>query len=60
MGSIFDFNGIENCEQAIRKTWDEFRECLATGAFSYDEIEKAKKQKFLTPEASRCEPAPRP
>lgn len=42
MGSIFDFNGIENCEQAIRKTWDEFRECLATGAFSYDEIEKAK------------------
>ena len=28
MGSIFDFNGIENCEQAIRKTWDEFRECL--------------------------------
>ena len=47
MGSIFDFNGIENCEQAIRKTWDEFRECLATGAFSYDEIEKAKKQKFL-------------
>ena len=47
MGSIFDFNGIENCEQAIRKTWDEFRECLATGAFSYDEIEKAKEQKFL-------------
>lgn len=47
MGSIFDFNDIENCEQAIRKTWDEFRECLATGAFSYDEIEKAKEQKFL-------------
>ena len=45
MGSIFDFNGIENCEQAIRKTWDEFRDCLATGAFSY-EIEKAKEQKF--------------
>ena len=47
MGSIIDFSGIENCEQAIRKTWDEFRECLAAGVFSYDEIEKAKKQKFL-------------
>ena len=47
MGSIFDFNSIENCEQAIRKTWDEFRKCLATGEFSYDEIEKAKKQKFI-------------
>ena len=42
MGSIIDFSGIENCEQAIRKTWDEFRECLAAGVFSYDEIEKAK------------------
>ena len=47
MGSIIDFSGIKNCEQAIRKTWDEFRECLAAGVFSYDEIEKAKKQKFL-------------
>ena len=46
MGSIIDFSGIKNCEQAIRKTWDEFRECLAAGVFSYDEIEKAKSDKI--------------
>ena len=28
MGSIFDFNDIENCEQVIRKTWYEFRRFL--------------------------------
>lgn len=44
MGNIFDFSGIEKSEQTIRKTWSEFRECLANGLFSYDEIEKAKKQ----------------
>lgn len=47
MGNIFDFSGIEKSEQTIRKTWSEFRECLANGLFSYDEIEKAKKQTFL-------------
>ena len=47
MGNIFDFSGIEKSEQTIRKTWSEFRKCLANGLFSYDEIEKAKKQTFL-------------
>ena len=47
MGNIFDFNGIEGSEKAIRKTWDEFRECLANGIFSYNEIDKAKQQTFL-------------
>lgn len=47
MGNIFDFSGIENSEDTIRKTWNEFRECLANGLFSYKEIDKAKQQTFL-------------
>jgi len=47
MGNIFDFSSIKNSEQTIRNTWNEFRECLANGSFSYNEIEKAKKQTFL-------------
>ena len=47
MGNIFDFSGIKNGESMIRNTWNEFRECLANVLFSYNEIEKAKKQTFL-------------
>lgn len=47
MEKIFDFSGIENSENTIKKTWSEFRECLAKGLFSYDEIDKAKHQTFL-------------
>lgn len=47
MGRIFDFSGIENSENTIKKTWNEFRECLARGLFSYEEIDKAKQQTFL-------------
>lgn len=47
MENIFDFRGIENSEKNIRKTWNEFRDCLANGLFSYKEIEKAKEQTFL-------------
>lgn len=47
MENIFDFNGIENNEKTIRKTWNEFIECLANRVFSYNEIDKAKQQTFL-------------
>ena len=47
MRNIFDFSGIEKSEQSIRKTWNDFRECLANGQFTYNEVEKAKKQTFL-------------
>lgn len=47
MGNIFDFSGIDKSEKTIRKTWNEFRDCLATGLFSYKEIDKAKEQVFL-------------
>ncbi|MCI5727789.1 MAG: RES family NAD+ phosphorylase [Clostridium sp.] len=47
MGQIFDFSEIEKSEKTIRKTWSEFREALASGSFTYDEIEKAKKCTFL-------------
>ena len=46
-GSFFDFGNIKNNERTIRKTWDEFRDALAMGNFSYDDIEKAKKCTFL-------------
>ena len=47
MGNIFDFSNIENSEKTIRKTWCEFRECLAKGLFTYEEIDRAKEQVFL-------------
>lgn len=47
MDHFFDFGDIKNNERIIRKTWDEFRDALAIGVFSYDDIEKAKKCMFL-------------
>lgn len=47
MGNIFDFSNIENIEKTIRKTWNEFRDCLAKGLFTYEEIDCAKEQTFL-------------
>ena len=47
MGNVFDFSNIENSEKTIRKTWCEFRECLAKGLFTYEEIDRAKEQVFL-------------
>lgn len=47
MGQIFDFSEIEKSEKTIRKTWSEFRDALAKGKFSFDEVEKAKGYTFL-------------
>lgn len=47
MVNIFDFGNIESSEKAIRKTWCEFRESLAKGEFTYEEIDRAKEQVFL-------------
>lgn len=41
MGQIFDFSEIEKSEKTIRKTWSEFRDALAKGLFTFDEVEKA-------------------
>lgn len=47
MEKIFDFSGIENSEKTIRKTWSAFRDSLAQGLFTYEEIDRAKEQTFL-------------
>ena len=47
MGPIFDFSKSEKSEKAIRKTWAEFRDALAKGLFTFDEVEKAKEYTFL-------------
>ena len=47
MDKIFDFSEIERSEKSIRKTWSEFRDALAKGLFTYDEVEKAKSYTFL-------------
>lgn len=47
MRNIFDFGNIGNSEKAIKRTWCEFREALAIGLFTYDEVDKAKEQTFL-------------
>lgn len=44
---IFDFGERENTEKIIRETWDDFRNTLARGELSYDEIDRAKEQVFL-------------
>ena len=46
-GQIFDFSEIEKSEKTIRKTWAEFRDALAKGVFTFDEVEKAKEYTFL-------------
>lgn len=47
MGNIFDFGGRDKMEQAIQNTWNEFRNCLSKGVFTYDEVDEAKKTIFL-------------
>lgn len=47
MENIFDFDGVEKSELAIKKTWGEFREALSKGLFTYDEVDKAKEMDFL-------------
>ena len=44
MGHFFDFGNIKNNERRIRKTWDEFRDALAMGNFSYDDIDYLRNQ----------------
>ncbi len=47
VGQIFDFSEIEKSEKAIKKTWADFRNALAAGLFTYNEVEKAKECTFL-------------
>ena len=47
LGQIFDFSGIEKSEKLIKKTWQEFRDALSKGDFSFDDIASAKKNTFL-------------
>lgn len=47
MANMFDFSHIDNSKMVIRKTWNEFRDCLASKQFRYDEINAALGIKFL-------------
>lgn len=47
MSHFFDFGDIKNSEKTIKRTWDEFRVALATGAFSCNEVDVAKNYTFL-------------
>lgn len=47
LGPIFDFSDIEKSEKSIKKTWQEFRDALSKGDFSFDDIASAKKNTFL-------------
>ena len=42
-----DFGKIEKNEEAIKKTWVEFRAALAKGEISFDDVSKAKNYTFL-------------
>lgn len=41
LGQIFDFSGIEKSEKSIKKTWQEFRDALSKGDFSFGDIASA-------------------
>lgn len=43
----FDFSNVENSKKIIKKTWDEFRSCLANKQFLYNDIDAALSVKFL-------------
>ena len=47
MGAIFDFTSREKSEKMMRESWEEFRNALARGEFSYDETDKAMATTFL-------------
>lgn len=47
MSNMFDFNNVEKCEEIIKEKWNEFREALAKGSFTYDQVDEAKKTTFL-------------
>ena len=47
MSNMFDFNNVEKCEEIIKEKWNEFREALAKGRFTYDQVDEAKKTTFL-------------
>lgn len=47
MGAIFDFTSREKSEKIMRESWEEFRNALARGEFSYDETDKAMATTFL-------------
>ena len=44
---LFDFSEIENSEAAVRKTWGEYRNALATKKFDFDDVDAAKRETFL-------------
>ena len=39
---FLEFSGIAKCEETIQRTWEDFRSALATGAFSYNELDAVK------------------
>jgi RES domain-containing protein len=47
LGQIFNFSDIEKSEKSIKRTWQEFRNALSRGEFSFDDIASAKKNTFL-------------
>jgi len=47
MDKIFDFSNIQKSEDTTKRTWDEFRNALASHKFAYDDIESALKETFL-------------
>lgn len=40
--SIFEFSNRSKSEEVIQRTWEDFRSSLATGVFSYNELDAAK------------------
>lgn len=47
MNKLFDFSAIEKNERAMQNTWAEFRQQLASGVFSYDDLDNATQSTFL-------------
>ena len=47
MNKVFDFSERDKSENTIIKTWDDFRNSLAIGKFSFNQLDLALKETFL-------------
>lgn len=52
--SLFEFSDISKSEETIQRTWEDFRSALATGVFSYNELDAAKAVFFHGSDGKAC------
>ena len=44
---VISFEGRESCIQVYKEVWEDFRQRLSTGEYTYEQLENAKRHNFL-------------